>query len=93
MRVRRIITALFAAAAVAIMVPGVALAATAGDDNKGDVWVDNVGQPAGPGHEMDPHLKCQDINLWGSALADAGGTYTVDGWEPSGSGDGDQAWP
>lgn len=55
------------------------------NDNKGDVWVDNVGQPAGPGHEMDPHLACQDINLWGNALADGSGTYTIDGWSPSGS--------
>jgi hypothetical protein len=55
-----------------------------GDSNAGDVWVDNVGQPAGPGHEMDPHLSCADINLWGDKLADATGTYTIDGWPPSG---------
>ena len=55
-----------------------------GDSNKGDVWVDNVGQPAGPGHEMDPHLNCADINLWGDKMADATGTYTIDGWPPSG---------
>src|SRR5438309_1130769 len=62
-----------------------AFASAKGDSNKGDVWVDNVGQPAGPGHEMDPHLACADINLWGNALADASGTYSVDGWAPSGS--------
>src|SRR5207253_10578656 len=62
-----------------------AFAGVRGDNNKGDVWVDNVGQPAGPGHEMDPHLACVDINLWGDALADGSGTYTVDGWSPSGS--------
>jgi hypothetical protein len=56
----------------------------AGDANSGDVWLDNVGQPAGPGHEMDPHLACADINLWGAGLADSGGPYTVDGWPPSG---------
>jgi|GEM_PF-4835846 len=61
-----------------------AASALAGDANAGDVWVDNVGQPAGPGHEMDPHLACQDINLWGAGLADASGTYTIDGWPPSG---------
>src|SRR5205807_10296955 len=58
---------------------------SAGDKNAGDVWTDNVGQPAGPGHEQDPHLKCADINLWGNGLADSSGTYTIDGWPPSGS--------
>lgn len=76
--------------------------ASAGNSNQEDVWVDNVGQPAGPGHEMDPHLACENINLWGVNLADATGIYTVDGWAPSGSGSGDyghpgykqdQAWP
>jgi len=65
--------------------PSGAFAATGGNSNKGDVWVDNVGNPPGPGHEMDPHLACADINLWGSGLADASGTYTIDGWPPSGS--------
>jgi hypothetical protein len=73
-----------------------------GDANKGDVWLDNVGQPPGPGHEHDPHLACADINLWGDKLADASGVYSIDGWHPSGSGTGDfgskgykqdQAWP
>jgi hypothetical protein len=76
-------------AASALSLTGIAAtaahAATGGDSNKGDVWVDNVGQPAGPGHEMDPHLKCQDINLWGDKLADSGGHYTIDGWPPSGA--------
>jgi hypothetical protein len=64
---------------------GSAMAAAGGDSNSGDVWLDNVGQPAGPGHEMDPHLACQDINLWGAGLADRSGTFTVNGWPPSGS--------
>ncbi len=73
-----------------------------GNPNHEDVWVDNVGQPPGSGHEMDPHLACQDINLWGTTMADATGKFTVDGWPPSGSGSGDlnhsgyhedQAWP
>ncbi len=73
-----------------------------GNPNHEDVWVDNVGQPPGPGHEMDPHLACQDINLWGTTMADASGQFTIDGWPPSGSGSGDlnhpgyqenQAWP
>lgn len=65
--------------------PANALAATGGDPNKGDVWVDTVGEPAGPGHEMDPHLPCADINLWGAKLDDSGDKYSIDGWEPSGS--------
>jgi hypothetical protein len=65
---------------------GSALAAAGGDSNSGDVWVDNVGQPSGPGHEMDPHLTCDNINLWGSHLGDSSGTFTIDGWKPSGSG-------
>ena len=55
------------------------------DSNSGDVWVDNVGQPAGPGHEQDPHLACTDINIWGNKLAASAGIYTVDGWPPSGA--------
>ena len=61
------------------------MAAPGGDSNAGDVWTDNVGQPAGPGHEQDTHLACQDINLWGSGLADSSGSFTIDGWPPSGS--------
>ena len=67
--------------------------ASSGNNNAGDVWVDNVGQPPGPGHEMDPHLACANIILWGSDLADTSGTFTIDGWPPSGSGAGNQAWP
>lgn len=63
-----------------------ALAASGGDSNAGDVWTDNVGEPAGPGHEMDPHLACQNINLWGAGLADSSGSFTIDGWPPSGTG-------
>ncbi len=75
---------------------------SSGNPNYEDVWMDNVGQPPGPGHEMDPHLACQDINLWGTTMADSGGQFTIDGWSPSGSGTGDlnqpgyqedQAWP
>jgi hypothetical protein len=62
-----------------------AYASSGGNANAGDVWVDNVGQPAGPGHEMDPHLACANINLWGNGLADSSGTFTIDGWPPSGS--------
>lgn len=54
--------------------------------NAGDVWVDNVGQPSGPGHEQDPHLMCADINLWGNGLADASGTFIIDSWSPTGNG-------
>jgi hypothetical protein len=79
----RLLVAVCSAAAL-ILIP--AATSLAGDPNAGDVWVDNVGQPAGPGHENDPHLACQDINLWGSGLADSSGDYTVDGWSPSGTG-------
>lgn len=56
------------------------------DRNAGDVWIDTVGQPAGPGHEHDPHLPCADLNLWGAGLADAAGIFTIDSWPPSGGG-------
>lgn len=62
----------------------VALAAQ-GNQNRTDVWVDNVGNPPGPGHEQDPHLACTNINLWGVNMKDSSGTYTIDGWPPSGS--------
>jgi hypothetical protein len=74
-----------AACMLALGSGSVALAASGGDPNAGDVWTDNVGQPPGPGHEQDPHLACTDINLWGAGLADSSGTFTVDGWPPSGS--------
>ena len=71
--------------ALAFVFPGGVLADAGGDANAGDVWVDTAGAPPGPGHEMDPHLPCQSINLWGDKLADSGGTYTIDGWPPSGN--------
>ena len=51
--------------AQACVFPGGVLADAGGDANAGDVWVDTAGAPPGPGHEMDPHLPCQSINLWG----------------------------
>lgn len=62
-----------------------------GDSNSGDVWTDNTANPSGPGHEQDPHLTCTNINLFGSNLADSSGTYTIDGWAPTGSGASDYA--
>lgn len=53
--------------------------------NRGDVWVDNVGSVAGPGHEMDPMLSCVNINLWGSYMALGSGPYTIDSFPPSGT--------
>jgi hypothetical protein len=35
---------------------------------------------------MDPHLPCANINLWGDKMADAGGSYKIYGWQPSGAG-------
>ncbi len=76
----------FAAVVVSACVVGApAWAASGGDSNAGDVWLDNVGQPAGPGHEMDPHLSCADIVLYGAKLADSSGAFSIDGWPPSGS--------
>jgi hypothetical protein len=72
---------------VGLTIPAVANAAkrAKSGNNAGDVWVDNVGQPPGPGHEMNAHLACADINLWGNGLSGTSGGYTVDGWSPSGS--------
>jgi hypothetical protein len=78
-------SALVLASLLALGSAGAALASSGGDANSGDVWLDNVGQPAGPGHEMDPHLGCQDINMWGAGLADSPGPFTINGWPPSGS--------
>ena len=80
----KLCSAASAVVAVLAMSTG-ALAATGGNSNAGDVWVDTVGAPAGPGHEMDPHLPCANITVWGAKLADPSGTYIVDGWPPSGS--------
>jgi hypothetical protein len=91
---RRILVAVLAASSLLATSPALAKhgrhhhangAAQGGDSNKGDVWIDNVGLPSGPGHENDPHLACKDINLWGAGLADPTGTYTIDGWPPSGT--------
>jgi hypothetical protein len=87
----RLVLAVCTIACVLIGGGAAALGSSGGNSNAGDVWVDNVGQPSGPGHEMDPHLACQDINLWGSGLADPGGSFTVDGWPPSGSQEQDYA--
>src|SRR5438552_2973026 len=38
------------------------------------------------------HAECQ-VYGWGNAVAPSSGTYTVDGWPPSGTGKKDQAWP
>jgi hypothetical protein len=71
--------------AVATAASGASAAAHDSTTNKGDVWLDNVGQPSGPGHEHDPHLACQDINIWGDKLAINHSKYEIDGWSPSGS--------
>lgn len=81
---RRLLVGAVTALALAVVIPGAALASSGGDNNRGDFWVDTVGEPPGPGHEMDPHLPCANINLWGDKMADAGGGYTIDGWSPSG---------
>jgi hypothetical protein len=79
-----------AASSVFALATGTAAwASSGGNSNAGDVWLDNAGQSAGPGHEMDPHLACQDINMWGSGLADSSGSFTIDGQPPSGGKTGD----
>jgi len=75
---------LLSPAAVALALLTTTLPALARDPNAGDVWIDTAGQPAGPGHEHDPHLPCADLNLWGAKLADSAGTFTIDSWPPSG---------
>ncbi len=60
------------------------LAAPGGRGNSGDVWLDNVGNPPGPGHQSHPHLQCADLNIWGAKLAESGGDFAIDGWPPSG---------
>src|SRR5918997_979145 len=64
-----------------------ALAGSDHGNNRGDVWLKNVGQPAGPGHSHDPHLDCVDINLWADKMAESGDAYTIDSWPPSGGGE------
>jgi hypothetical protein len=61
------------------------MAASGGDNNAGDFWVDTVGAPQGAGHETDPHLPCADINVWGDKLADSSEAYRVIGIPPSGT--------
>jgi hypothetical protein len=84
MRRTAVIAALLTALAAGIT-PTAATAAAGGDKNAGDVWVDTVGAPQGPGHETDPHLPCADVNVWGDKLADPAGTYSVIGIPPSGA--------
>ncbi|HEX6712651.1 MAG TPA: hypothetical protein VF066_04670 [Thermoleophilaceae bacterium] len=76
---RRLLASALMVVAFAVVAPGAAMA-----NNPGDVWVDAVGQPGGPGHEMNPHLPCLDINLWGDKMAKPGDQYKIYGWEPSG---------
>ena len=82
--IRRWLAGALAVVALAVVVPGAALAASGGDNNRGDAWLDSVGQPGGPGHEMNPHLPCANINLWGDKMADPNGPYKIYGWSPSG---------
>ena len=57
-------------------------------NNRGDAWLDNAGeQPSAantPGHEMDPHLTCDDLELWGDKMAFGSGSYTITGQPPTG---------
>ncbi len=63
-----------------------AWASSGGNANAGDVWLDSSATAlADPGHEMDPHLPCQTIYLFGSGLAGPSHSFTIDGWPPSGT--------
>ena len=50
--------------------------------NRGSIWLSGEGGTA-PGHH--PHLGCGDILVWGARLADAGGTYEIRSWPPTGA--------
>jgi len=77
---------MLAALAVAGLAVTPAAAQGGGDANAGDVWVDTAGEPGGPGHEMDPHLGCGAVDVWGARLADASGTLQVVVIPPTGGG-------
>jgi hypothetical protein len=55
-----------------------------GDNNRGDVWVDQKGATGEPGHENDPQLGCGSFNIYGAGLADASGTYAIYSMPPTG---------
>ena len=55
--------------------------------NAGDIWVDQAGTPAGPGHENDPQLSaCSAVTVWGAGMADGGGTLTIESIPPTPAG-------
>ena len=70
--------------------------------NAGDIFV-SATNTLPTGHETDPHLSCpSQIYLWGNGLTLGSGTFSIDGYHPSGSATGnpfggayhpDQAWP
>ena len=68
-----------------------ALASTT-SNNRGDVWTDIAGSNDGP--ENDPHMPCNtsQIDIWGRNLNASSGTFTIQGWPPSGSGASDVDW-
>ena len=82
-RLRGVLIATGAAAlAVALAVP--AAAATGGDSNRGDVWLTQAGRTS-PGHAMEPHLSaCSNVWLWGANMGDASGSFSLNGWSPTG---------
>ena len=83
MRGRKLIGVL--ALTAGLMTVGTVTSSAAKPANTGDVWTDNVGNPPGPGHSQDPHLACANINLWGADLSGSSGSFTIDGWPPSGA--------
>lgn len=70
---------------VAALVAGGRVAAA----NAGDIYVRNVSDAHQPGHQTDPRLGCEDIDLMADRPAHDHGTFTIDGEPPSGSGNQD----
>ncbi|HEX3604465.1 MAG TPA: hypothetical protein VH134_00975 [Candidatus Dormibacteraeota bacterium] len=96
-RVLRPLGAASVAAGLLLSTGAVAVASTTapstpstGGGDRGDVWVSSGTDPAGRGHENDPHLGCGSVAVWSSGLGARTGNAVVDGWAPSGSGSGDQ---
>ena len=56
--------------------------ATAAASNPGDIWLNNVGSAADPGHV--PHLQFKDIAMYANYPGAGGGTFTIVAWKPTG---------
>ncbi len=68
----------FAVAGGMILSSATAVAA----NNKGDIWLNNVGSMADPGHV--PHLQFADIAMLAKYPGGSGGTFEIVAWQPTG---------